>query len=79
MTFFNGKDAIFAIKDATCKKCEKSLANTPRVNLLDFWGDFAHECAISAYPQCRRLYAGLYLAHVSTKARSVKVKFVVMK
>ena len=23
VTFFDGKDAIFVIKDATCKKCEK--------------------------------------------------------
>jgi hypothetical protein len=51
VTFFDGKDAIFVIKDATCKKCEKSLANTPRVNHLDFWEDFAQESALSAAPK----------------------------
>lgn len=51
VTFFDGKDAIFAIKDVTCKKCEKSLANTPRVKHLDFWEDFAQEIAPTAAPK----------------------------
>ena len=79
MTLFNWKDAIFVIKAASCKKCEKSYVNTPRVNLLDFWEEFALESAISAYPQSRRLYAGLYLARVSKEAESSKVKFVVAR
>ena len=50
VTFFDGKDAIFVIKTASCKKCEKSYVNTPRVNHLDFWEDFTQESAFSVYP-----------------------------
>ena len=63
------------IKAASCKKCEKSYVNTPRVKHLDYWEDFAQESAPSAAPKSQSAPpARMYVVHVNTEVGSAKVK-----